>query len=425
MLMIQQLAGGLYMGIFTAGMALFHFAFILPLRKLLKVNDHVQTMLVGLVLTFVTLAIPIQLSGNYITLFWIAEAVLVLFMGQRTGLRLLRIGSVMVSVLAVAMLIWHWNDWYLSPDAVAMPFLINGAFLTSMLVSTGMVALHFLRKHGSTDVGVTEDVRGENRMLAQIYQFASLPLYYFGVVVELVHWLHPISLGATMIGVGAFTSLYLCGMLYWAMRGKQMEFAGTVAVLGLLTQVYWAILQPTLFMEMRSFYMLGTQSGIGFPWHLLSFVGILGLGTMSFMHFRGRVNLHGDTGKLLIWGFSILALVLMSLELEHILGMLGLSTALSRKVGYPILWGVMGFGMIALGMREKLVSLRIGGLALFLLILLKLFLFDIRDVSAGGKIAAFVSLGVLLLVISFMYQRLRKLLSDKDRTTPETPEQPD
>jgi uncharacterized membrane protein len=126
-------------------------------------------------------------------------------------------------------------------------------------------------------------------------------------------------------------------------------------------------------------------------------------------------------GKIVTWGFSILALLLMSLELEHVLGLMGVRTELSRKVGYPILWGLMGFGMIALGMREKLWALRIGGLALFLLILLKLFLFDIRDVSAGGKIAAFVSLGVLLLVISFMYQRLRKLLSTTT-TEPRAPE---
>lgn len=77
--------------------------------------------------------------------------------------------------------------------------------------------------------------------------------------------------------------------------------------------------------------------------------------------------------------------------------------------------------MIALGMREKLLALRIGGLALFLLILSKLFLFDIREVSPGGKIAAFISLGVLLLVISFMYQRLRKLLIAKDEE--ESPEE--
>jgi len=44
------------------------------------------------------------------------------------------------------------------------------------------------------------------------------------------------------------------------------------------------------------------------------------------------------------------------------------------------------------------------------LTLLKLFLFDIRGVSEEGKIAAFVCLGILLLVVSFLYQKLRDFI---------------
>ena len=46
-------------------------------------------------------------------------------------------------------------------------------------------------------------------------------------------------------------------------------------------------------------------------------------------------------------------------------------------------------------------------------------------ISEGGKIAAFISLGVLLLVVSFMYQRLKKLLladeTPVDSTEPKDP----
>jgi hypothetical protein len=43
-------------------------------------------------------------------------------------------------------------------------------------------------------------------------------------------------------------------------------------------------------------------------------------------------------------------------------------------------------------------------------------MYDIRGISEGGKIAAFISLGVLLLVISFMYQNLKKLILADDST---------
>jgi uncharacterized membrane protein len=408
MLVLQQHGNGMYMGAFTAAMAAFHFAFILPLRRLLKVNDHVQTMLVGLVLSFATLAIPIQLSGHYITLFWIAEAVLVLFLAQRTGLRLLRVGSAVVSALAVTMLARHWELAYGNGTAPETPFL-NGVFLTSMLAATGIVVLQVMR----TRYAQAHSDGDGDRVAAQVYQFVALPLYYLGVVFELGSKLAAVSVGATIIGVAAFTAAYLGGMLIWAKRSRQTGFGGVVVTLSLITALAWVCMQPGFLMEMCENYRAGYESAQAFPWHLLSF-GLVGILTaMSFLYMKQQVGLSSDFGKVLVWGFSLLVLALLSLELEHLLALVGVAAPITRKVGYPILWGLMGFGLIAWGMREKLVTLRLAGLVLFLLILLKLFLFDIRDVSPTGKILAFISLGVLLLVVSFMYQRLRKLLRNE------------
>jgi hypothetical protein len=38
--------------------------------------------------------------------------------------------------------------------------------------------------------------------------------------------------------------------------------------------------------------------------------------------------------------------------------------------------------------------------------------FDITNIPPGGKILAFILLGVVLLIVSFMYQRLKKLIID-------------
>lgn len=413
MLVLQQLGGGVYMGIFTAAMAVFHFSFILPLRKLLKVNDHVQTLLIGLVLSFVTLAIPIQLKGSYITLFWALEAILVLYMAQRTRLELLHVGSVVISAFAVMILGYQWLEHYYIHPAADHVFVLNGIYLTSFLVASAMVGLYFLHKR---DIGVNPYAES----LSKGYQMVSLPLFYLGFLFELTDWL-AYSDGSKVIGVSAFTALYLSGMLVWALRSKQVAFGNVVTVLGLLTLLTWSGLQVSVLAEMRDDYLFGRAYSADFPWHYLAFVGMAILLALGFHHARKQVDLQGDMGKVLIWGGSILAIVLLSMELDNVLVLAGFESRISHKVGYPILWGISGFTMIALGMREKLLALRIGGLALFLLILLKLFLFDIREVSPGGKIAAFISLGVLLLVISFMYQRLRKLLIAKDEE--ESPEE--
>src|SRR5690606_36307489 len=72
--------GNDYRGLFTVLLAIFNFSFAYSLYRKASVDRHLVFMLIGLVLTFISLAAPIQLEGNYITLFWAAEAVLLLWL---------------------------------------------------------------------------------------------------------------------------------------------------------------------------------------------------------------------------------------------------------------------------------------------------------------------------------------------------------
>ena len=82
------------------------------------------------------------------------------------------------------------------------------------------------------------------------------------------------------------------------------------------------------------------------------------------------------------------------------------------KAGLSMLWGFCSFIMMWLGMKKKFRPLRIISLTLFTITVIKLFLYDIRKIPPGGKIAAFILLGILLLAVSFMYQRLKKIIID-------------
>ena len=82
------------------------------------------------------------------------------------------------------------------------------------------------------------------------------------------------------------------------------------------------------------------------------------------------------------------------------------------KAGLSILWSICSFILMWLGMNYKFRPLRIISLTLFTVTLIKLFVFDITKMPPGGKITAFILLGVLLLTVSFMYQRLKKIIID-------------
>ena len=61
---------------------------------------------------------------------------------------------------------------------------------------------------------------------------------------------------------------------------------------------------------------------------------------------------------------------------------------------------------------------RVVSIALFGLVLVKFLLFDFAEISTLGKILTAISLGILLLIAAFMYERLQKILF-KDSNTDE------
>ena len=72
---VARATGG-FAGCFTLMVALFNFGFAFALFRRQEVDRTLVYFLIGLVVTFVSLAGPVQLEGNHITLFWAAEAAL-------------------------------------------------------------------------------------------------------------------------------------------------------------------------------------------------------------------------------------------------------------------------------------------------------------------------------------------------------------
>jgi uncharacterized membrane protein len=83
----------------------------------------------------------------------------------------------------------------------------------------------------------------------------------------------------------------------------------------------------------------------------------------------------------------------------------------SYKLGLSILWGVYALLLIALGIWKKKKHLRIGAIVLFAVTLIKLFFYDISDLDTIAKTIVFVSLGILLLIISFLYNKYKHLIA--------------
>lgn len=71
-------------------------------------------------------------------------------------------------------------------------------------------------------------------------------------------------------------------------------------------------------------------------------------------------------------------------------------------------WGVQGLLLLGFGFALHERVLRLQGLGLLLTCILKLFLYDLRNLETVYRILSFVVLGLILLGVSWIYSRFRE-----------------
>ncbi len=79
-----------------------------------------------------------------------------------------------------------------------------------------------------------------------------------------------------------------------------------------------------------------------------------------------------------------------------------------RSSFVTLAWGAEGIGLLALGLPLRERVMRLSGLALLFLCILKLFTHDLSELEAFARIFSFVGLGVVLLGVSWAYTRYQE-----------------
>lgn len=87
---------------------------------------------------------------------------------------------------------------------------------------------------------------------------------------------------------------------------------------------------------------------------------------------------------------------------------------LAQQLGLSLLWTAYATGLVAAGVRWANQALRWQGLALLGLVAAKVFLYDLSSLEAIYRIVSFMVLGLLLLGVSFFYQRVSPNRSVKE-----------
>jgi len=397
-----------YNGIFTIALALLNMGFSLFLYKKEKIDKNLIYLLIALVLTFITLAGPIQLHGNYITLFWAAEACILFWFSKKSGIEIAKHVSAVIVFLAFTSLLMDWEKYDQGYDEPVFPIIFNKICITSIVVAGALFLKQFLLK------GEEGKILG---MKINVYKvglaITSVIVLYLGLMIEISYQSDERLPGvAEMIYPIAFHLLF-CLAMFWISVGKFKPLIKTSYWINFSTIILFIIIAVPLT------YLIATSSNHSadyLPYSWLQFSLFLAIAGSLIVKSKSIIKMQ-KSRNLLMWFYAFFLTIAISTQLDYTLVMIDGSTGVlkhSHRIGYPILWSLSSFVIMYIGMKIRNKNLRIISISLFGLVLLKLFLYDVWKMDEAGKIIAFIILGVILLIISFLYQKLKKILIDNE-----------
>lgn len=404
-----------WFGLFSAAMAIFNLAISYYLFKRRAADINILYLLIGITLTFVSLTAPLQLNGSYITLFWASECVLLYWLYQKSKIPIVRIASLIVWGAMLLSLFMDWNNVY--ANSIGLRIVFNRGFITSVYAAVASYILFFLmRREASSHLPPT---------LTAKVKLVAVVLLYIGDLLEILHQFQAYYPQDPFdnVSLHIYTSLFVIITISVDERYssnplpsliKLLMLAATFLIFIATTQYSYTIQENALMHE--------RNNGLYIFSLLLSAIATA-LVLYKMIQVIRRSSLINDSLNGLTWAVCIMVIIYVSIEASLLSNSLFYSKTLSIeetqrvfiKAVLPILWGVSSFVFMWLGMRHKYPPLRIVSLSLFTLTLAKLFMYDIRNIPVAGKIAAFFCLGVILLVVSFMYQRLKKIIIEDEK----------
>jgi uncharacterized membrane protein len=433
MSILQQWEHKEYQGVFTALLATFNFIPALIFYRRGQANRKLALYLFGLVLVFVSLVAPVQLKGNYITLFWAAEAAMLLWFSRPAQMPLAKTASLLLVGLMMVSVVIDWFKFY-GFGAAPLPLLANKVFITCVACFVSLtISRRLLRSHENPySFGL---IHIDNQSAGVLFDILMAVIAFGTLNFEGLYQMNRLEVdnATRQIVLMAINYLWVLALMLIVIFRRSFAYSRVVMLLGVAALLINCLVQGVYYKLFEAIVYDGTDIQPGFALHYINFFALAGIIITLFVL---QSKQKGGFTPVWLWAATFFGVFIASAEVTlhglalHTDGIALLSTQgpeagiteyhsivrQSIKAGYPVLWGICSFALMWLGMRNKNQTLRIISLTLFTLTLAKLFIYDISGVSDGGRIIAFIILGILLLVISFMYQKIKKIILSDEKT---------
>ncbi|QIK55102.1 DUF2339 domain-containing protein [Dysgonomonas sp. HDW5B] len=413
-------------GLVTIIIAAINAIVMVALFRKSEIDRNLIYLIIVVVMTFVNLAIPIQMDGYVITMFWAVEMAVLLWLWQKSQIQIFRIGFLIVAGLVVFSYLMDIAHNYV-PTETAMPIILNSIFITGLVVIAGFfvskLLLHKEDKDSTIEIGKVSlfSVNDCSRII-------SLLLIAFTYIVPFLELNYHVEYRLELdyntslryMIMTAYTSVYVSVLTFLYRK----EIANKALIFGLLSvfTVIYSLVYWYYVTELRDYtFWFPTYPKAYF---LLHFVAIIPVMLVIITLIRNVKSAIPGNLKVFYWGMTIISTLLLGIETGNISVMLFSNSDNYTNVLYdvrtfvfPVLWALIAMGLMIWGLKGKEVILRKISLIFFALIIVKFYAYDVWHMSQAGRIVSFIMLGVIILLVSFLQQKIKTLVKED---TPES-----
>ena len=370
-------------------------------------SARVTVFSLGIAVVFLTIAFPLQLDGYSVAIAWSAQGAVFVWMGFYLGRWQTRL--VGLAILALALLHVALFDAWLDLDGFRP--VLNGRFATMAIVIVAFYTAGLFYWRNREASGQLEAEKLSVHILLGVANLITLGLFSLEIIdyfdsrpyaeyVRSQDNLKFLSLTLMLAVYGSVVASIGLARDYLMARWAGLGLL-SVAVLKLLAfDAFNVDLNPLTFMPILNI-------------RFLAFAIVVALVSgLAFWFGRARDCLTEDEAYVfqnLVIAANVVALWTLSQEVIHLFDSLSLKNDdtyfNSTHLSLTVLWAVYSIGVIGAGIVVRSRWVRLAGIGLLAIPVAKLFVFDVFLLDMEYRVAAFLTLGVLLLAMGLVYQR--------------------
>lgn len=325
---------------------------------------------------------------QWATLAWCVEALVLLWAGFARGNELLRTAARFVLAFAVARLLLRDMDYGLEENLI--PFL-NPRFLTLSLVAGTLAAFGWMHR-------ALGDRRADSQLLA--WWTGAVFLLGLGMMIESSTYATLLWMALALLWLasteglpeaerGGFFALMIAVIVVRALGVDVSEYVATAETDPILNLRFVVLATLALFMGIAARLLPGGRMELREAEEVAE---------VRFSHL-----LLGGANMVLLYGLSLEVLLMVDRSLAP--GLDDEARESARQFALSALWAAYGGALVAWGFLREGVAVRAVGLGLLGIVVLKLLFVDLANVETGWRIATFIGVGALLLLLSLAYHR--------------------